>query len=46
MRPSPDAVLEDDGHLLLARYMLGRAASRARAERRGDLSNLTLSLDN
>ncbi len=46
VRPSPDAVIEDDGHLLLARYMLGRAASRARAERRGDLSILTLSLDN
>lgn len=45
-RPDPEAVLEEDGQLLLARYMIGRAASRVVAERRGDLSVLTLSLSN
>lgn len=45
-RPSPDAVLAADGQLLLARYMLGRTASRVVAERQGDQSVLTLALRN
>jgi len=45
-RPSPDTVLRDDGQLLLARYMLGRTASKVSAERRGDQSVLTLALRN
>jgi len=46
VRPSADAVLGDDGQLLLARYMLGRTADRVSAERQGDQSVLTLGLRN
>lgn len=45
-RPSAEAVLEDDGQLLLARYMVGRTADRVKAERQGDLCVLTLTLQN
>src|SRR3546814_15811039 len=33
-RPSAEAVLENDGHLLLARYLVGRTADRMRSEDR------------
>jgi hypothetical protein len=45
-RPNAEAVLEDDGGLLLARYLVGRTADRAKAERQGDLCVLTLTLQN
>ncbi|MDF2095062.1 uracil-xanthine permease family protein [Aquibaculum arenosum] len=45
-RPSSEEVLEEDGQLRLARYMVGRAADRAKAERQGDLCVLTLTLQN
>lgn len=45
-RPSADAVTAENGHLLLARYMVGRAADSVRAERQGDRSVLTLTLGN
>lgn len=45
-RPSEEAVLEDEGQLLLARYLVGRTADSARAERQGDLCVLTLTLQN
>lgn len=45
-RPSAEAIVEDDGHLLLARYMVGRGASSVRAERQDDQSVLILSLRN
>jgi len=45
-RPNPDAVAGEDGHLLLARYMLGRTASKVSAERRDGQSVLTLALRN
>lgn len=46
VKPSADEVLEEDGQLRLARYLVGRAADRARAERQGDLCVLTLTLVN
>jgi len=45
-RPSEEAVLEEEGQLLLARYLVGRAADDVRAERQGDLCVLTLTLRN
>lgn len=39
-------MLGEDGHLLLARYMLGRTASKVAAERRDGRSVLTLALRN
>lgn len=45
-RPSPEAIVAEGGHLLLARYMVGRAATSVRAERRGDRSVLILTLAN
>ncbi len=45
-RPNPEAVLRDDGQLLLARYMLGRTASKTSAERWDGQSVLTLALRN
>ncbi|HEY9569242.1 MAG TPA: solute carrier family 23 protein [Thalassobaculum sp.] len=45
-RPSAEAVLENDGHLLLARYLVGRTADRMRSERQGDQSALILTLGN
>lgn len=45
-RPSAEAVLEEEGQLLLARYLVGRAADDVRAERQGDLCVLTLTLRN
>lgn len=45
-RPSAEAIVEDGGHLLLARYLVGRAANAVRAERQGDQSVLVLSLSN
>ena len=45
-RPSADEVLEEEGQLRLARFLVGRVADRAKAERQGDLCILTLTLEN
>src|SRR5690606_41839894 len=45
-RPSADEVLEEEGQLRLARFLVGRVADRAKAERPGDLCIPTLSLEN
>lgn len=46
IKPSAEEVLEEGGQVHLARYLVGRAADRARAARQGDLCVLTLTLQN
>lgn len=45
-RPTPEAILEETGRLALARYLVGRAADRAVAERQGEECVLVLTLRN
>src|SRR5690625_1066363 len=46
VRPSTEEVMEEGGEMHLARYLVGRVADRAKAERQGDLCVLTLTLQN